>query len=135
MVLVDTNILAYLLIEDERTAGARALLDLDPDWHSDSFVIVELLNVLVTNMRVRRMSLRHAMIVLEQAQSVMTGGLHAAGHADTLALVARFKVSAYDARFLALAGDLGVRLVTEDIKLRNAAPRLTQSLADALVAD
>jgi len=134
MVLVDTNILAYLLIQDERTKRARALLGRDPDWHSESLAIVELVNVLVTNMRVRNMSMRHALVVLEQAQLVVTGGLHSANHADTLALAARFKVSAYDARFLSLAGKLGVPLVTEDIKLRNASPMLTQSLADAVAS-
>jgi predicted nucleic acid-binding protein len=49
-----------------------------------------------------------------------------------LAIAARHHVSAYDARFLALADHLGRRLVTEDIRLRIAAPALTQSLAEAL---
>jgi predicted nucleic acid-binding protein len=40
--------------------------------------------------------------------------------------------SAYDARFLALAEAIGLPVVTEDKKLRDAAPNLTQSLADAL---
>ena len=132
MVLVDTNILAYLLIEDERTARARALLEIDPDWHSESLIIVELLNVLATNMRVRRLSLRAAMAILEDAQAVMESGLHLANHAGVLALAAQLKVSAYDARFLSIARDLGVPLVTEDAKLRRAAPALTRSLADAL---
>ena len=41
-------------------------------------------------------------------------------------------VSAYDARFLAAARALGVKLVTEDARLRRAAPELTQSLTAAL---
>ena len=49
-----------------------------------------------------------------------------------LAIAARYRVSAYDARFLALADQLGRRLVTEDTRLRGAAPALTQSLAEAL---
>lgn len=32
MVIVDTNILAYLLIVGERTADAQSLYDRDPDW-------------------------------------------------------------------------------------------------------
>ena len=43
-------------------------------------------------------------------------------------------VSAYDARFLVAARELGVKLVTEDEKLRRAAPELTQSLEEALAA-
>jgi predicted nucleic acid-binding protein len=41
-------------------------------------------------------------------------------------------VSVYDARFLATAQSLGGKLVTEDAKLRAAAPALTQSLGEAL---
>jgi hypothetical protein len=36
------------------------------------------------------------------------------------------------ARYLVVARDLGLRLVTEDARLREAAPDLTQALADAL---
>ena len=46
----------------------------------------------------------------------------------------RYNVTAYDARFLALAQQVGERLITEDAKLRAAAPELTQSMAEALVA-
>jgi predicted nucleic acid-binding protein len=41
-------------------------------------------------------------------------------------------VSAYDVRFIAAAQILGTKLVTEDAKLRAAAPALTLSLAGAL---
>jgi predicted nucleic acid-binding protein len=44
----------------------------------------------------------------------------------------QYRVTAYDARFLALAQQLDRRLVTEDAKLRAAAPKLTQSLVEAL---
>jgi predicted nucleic acid-binding protein len=42
------------------------------------------------------------------------------------------KISAYDARFLRVAEMLGLPLITEDIKLRKAAPDLTCSLTEAL---
>ena len=49
-------------------------------------------------------------------------------------MAAHYRVTAYDARYLAFARDLGVPLVTEDVKLRKAAPALTCSLADALTS-
>lgn len=55
-------------------------------------------------------------------------------HESALQIAVRFRVSAYDARFLALAEQLGSRLVTEDAKLRAGAPALTQSLNEALAA-
>jgi predicted nucleic acid-binding protein len=132
MVAVDSNILVYLLLNVEHTARARALLEADADWHSDEFVLVELTNVLATAIRVRGLPLPQAAAALAKAVSVIESGLHMARHADVLALAAQLQVSAYDARFLVVARDLGVRLVTEDAKLRRAAPTLTQSLAEAL---
>jgi len=134
MVAVDSNILVYLLLNVEHTARARALLEADADWHSDEFVLVELTNALATAIRVRGLPLPQAAAALAEAERVMESGLHLAGHADVLALAARLEVSAYDARFLVVARDLDVRLVTEDAKLRRAAPALTQSLAEALAA-
>ncbi len=53
-------------------------------------------------------------------------------HQAALEAALDYRVTAYDARFLALADQLGSRLVTEDARLRAAAPALTQSLAEAL---
>lgn len=132
MRLVDTNIVAYLLVYGERSASARALLDIDPDWHSESYLVVELTNVLATQVRARRLSLRQATSILIDGQALITPGLHLTGHSDALALAAHLSISAYDARFLALSIEMGAPLITEDAKLRKAAPSLTQSLADAL---
>jgi predicted nucleic acid-binding protein len=53
-------------------------------------------------------------------------------HANALRTAAAFGVSAHDARFLVTARASGAKLVTEDARLRKAAPALTQSLAEAL---
>ncbi len=59
-------------------------------------------------------------------------GLVALPHRVALEHARRFGVSAYDARFLAVAEKLRSPLVTEDARLRAAAPSLTRSIADAL---
>jgi predicted nucleic acid-binding protein len=132
MIVVDSNVLAYLLIHGAQTVRARTLLERDADWHSDAFVLVELTNVLATAIRVRGLALSQATAALNQAKDVVESGLHAVAHDDALSVAARYRVSAYDARYLAVARDLGLPLITEDAKLRKAAPLLTQSLADAL---
>lgn len=132
MIAIDSNVLAFLLLNGGHTPNARALFELDADWHSDVFVLVELTNVLATAMRVRGLPLPQAAAALTKAQGVVEYGLHMADHADVLGLAAHLRVSAYDARFLVVAKDLGLRLVTEDAKLRKAAATLTQSLAEAV---
>jgi len=134
MLLVDTNVVAYLLIDGDYTEAAQELRHRDPDWRSEAFLLVEFTNVLASSIATKRMTLSLAQDLLAKATALFDGKLGRIPHSSVLATAARHRVSAYDARFLALAGQLGRRLVTEDTKLRAAAPALTQSLAEALAA-
>lgn len=130
MVVVDTNVVAYLLIEGDCTAQAQALYARDPDWRSESFLLVEFSNMLATYVRGGRLGAGGASGLLANAERTLTGTINLP-HSRALELAIQLGVSAYDARFLAAAQGLGARLVTEDSKLRQAAPALTQSLAQA----
>jgi predicted nucleic acid-binding protein len=132
MLLVDTNIVAYLLIDGDYTDGAQQLRLRDSDWRSEAFLLVEFTNVLASSIARKRMTLSSAEDFLAKAAALFDGKLGRIPHASVLAIAARYRVSAYDGRFLALADHLGSRLVTEDARLRAAAPRLTQSIAEAL---
>lgn len=131
MVLVDTNVLVYLLIEGDRTKHAQALFALDPEWKSEGFVLVELSNVLATYTRAGVLDGPQARRVLADAERTLRGIVNVP-HASALEAAQRHGVSAYDARFLAVAERLGARLATEDAKLRAAAPALTESLDEAI---
>jgi predicted nucleic acid-binding protein len=96
--------------------------------------MVEFTNVLIGYTVTKRMMLALAQAVLEEADRLLDGKLGRISHTQVLTTAARHRVAACDARFLALAKCLGLRLVTEDSKLRAAAPALTQSLAEALAA-
>ena len=133
MVLVDTNILAYLMIDGDRTAAAQALFGRDPDWRSEAFLIVELSNVLATYVRAGALARSQAMQLLAEAQGVVPA-LVSVTHARALEAALQHGISAYDGRFIALAVQSGRRLVTEDAGLRRAAPDWTLSLAEALTA-
>jgi len=135
MFIVDTNIVAYLLIHGDRTAAAQRLHGHDPDWRSEAFLLVEFTNVLASSIATKRMTFALAQDFLAKAIRLFDGKLARVDHPLLLAIAARHGVSVYDARFLALADQLGTRLVTEDAKLRAAAPALTQSLAEALAKE
>ena len=132
MLIVDTNVVAYLLIEGDHTAAARLLHRRDDDWRSEAFIMIEFTNVLTASIAARRMNLVLAQRFLANATSLLHGKLALIPHDSVLSLAVQYRVTAYDARFLALAQQLDCRLVTEDAKLRAAAPKLTQSLAEAL---
>jgi predicted nucleic acid-binding protein len=131
LVLVDTNILVYLLIEGDRTSSAQKLYAYDSDWRSEAFILVEFSNVLATYVRNRALPLGKGKDLLVDAETRLPA-LRNVSHAEALETATEFGISAYDARFIALAKGLRVKLVTEDVKLLAAVPSLTCSLADAV---
>jgi predicted nucleic acid-binding protein len=131
VIVVDTNILAYLLIEGDRTQQAQALFARDAEWKSDAFILTEFTNILATYVRSRGVTLKQAESLLGHAEASLRGLVNVP-HTRALRVSERYSVAAYDARFLAAAESLGGKLVTEDAKLRTAAPKLTQSLSEAL---
>ena len=132
MVLVDTNIVVHPRAGRKRNARRACPARAYWDWRSEPFLLIEFANVMATAIRLRRIAAATAESALSGAQRVMAAGLHAAPHENVLALAVKHRVSGYDARFLAVAEQIGTKLVTEDAKLRRAAPRLTQSLDQAL---
>src|SRR5690242_2680025 len=128
MLLVDTNIVAYLLIDGDFSEAAQRLRKSDSDWRSEAFLMTEFTNVLAASIAVRRMTPLLAEDFLSKANTLLENKLTRVADTAALAIAVRFRVSAYDARFLALADQIGIRLVTQDAKLRAAAPKLTQSL-------
>ncbi len=131
MLLVDTNILVYLMIEGVRTPSAQQLYERDSDWRSEGFVMVEFSNVLATYVRTKALNREQAMKLLENAL-VLVPVLTNVTHAQALETATQFGISAYDARFIALAKQMRVKLVTEDTKLQAAVPSWTVSLAVAI---
>lgn len=132
MLLVDTNLIVPLYIRTARSDDARKLLALDCLWRTEPLALIEFSNVLATYQRSRYITAEAARDCLMRAEIWLRPLLFSIKHEAALDLAMRYKVTAYDGRFLALAQQAGARLITEDAKLRAAAPALTQSLAEAL---
>ena len=133
MVLVDTNIFVALMIQNIPWHGQAAeLFNRELDWRSEAHALVELSNVLLRLVRVKEIGEAEAMLKLREAQSQFSEGLLYLPHTEALSIALHHQCSAYDARFLGAARELGVKLTTEDTRLRKAAPELTQSLTEAL---
>lgn len=131
MIVVDTNVIAYLLIEGDRTADAQALRRADPDWRSEPFLLVEFSNLLATQVRAKALSAAQAKSLLESAAQQVAAWVEVP-HAEALAVALDRQVSAYDARFVACARRLSAPLVTEDSRLRAATPGWSMSIAEAV---
>jgi predicted nucleic acid-binding protein len=131
VVIVDTNVLAYLLIEGDQTDKAQQLYRQDGDWSSEAFVMVEFSNVLATYVRAGALPKAQGTALLTEAMNLLTT-LHNVTNQDALDNAMRYEISAYDARFISVAQRLKTKLVTEDARLRKAVPSWTVSLSEML---
>ena len=129
MIVVDTNVIAYLFIEGEMTKVAENALRRDAVWVAPLLWRSEMRNVLVASIRVGRLTLADAQRVMDAALSLMRGREYDVPSAQVLALAAAHGCSAYDTEFVALAQDLGLTLVTSDRRLLAAFPDQAVSLA------
>ena len=132
MVLVDTNVIAPLYVRSARTEAVEELFARDAIWRTEPLALIELSNVLFTYERSRYITAATARDCLNRAAAFLQPQLFRVSHQAALDAALRYGTTAYDARFLALADQLGIRLITEDARLRAAAPALTQSLAEVL---
>lgn len=129
MIVVDSNVLAYLYLPGEFTDAAERLLEDDPDWHAPILWRSEFRNILAGCMRRGTLAFEQAHAIQREAESLLDGAEHELDSRRVLELVRASDCSAYDCEFIALAETLGVRLVTMDGKLLKAFPDIVRPLA------
>ncbi len=122
MIVVDTNVLAYLYLPGEYTAQAEALLERDPEWAAPVLWRSEFRNILAGYIRRSMLTFEQARDIQAEAENLLSGAEHDVDSQRVLELVRDSDCSAYDCEFVALAMKLGVALVTMDAKLLRAFP-------------
>ncbi|MFO8071182.1 MAG: type II toxin-antitoxin system VapC family toxin [Polyangia bacterium] len=130
MIVVDTTVVAYLLIEGERTDEVRELWELDPDWRLPPLWRAELLNVLATSHRAGILTPDQARHVWRSAVELLRNGEVEPGGVEVLELAIARGITAYDAQFVCAARRMSVPLVSGDRRLCRACPDSTVSLDD-----
>lgn len=130
MIVVDTNVLAYLYLPGEYTQAAENLLESDPDWAAPVLWRSEFRNILTGYMRRGNLTLRQAYSLQREAEDLLHGAEFETDSLSVLELAYASECSAYDCEFVALATKLGVKLVTMDGKVLRSFP----DIAVALVA-
>jgi len=128
MIVVDTNILAYLYLPGEFTEAAEALLESDPDWVAPILWRSEFRNILAGYVRRGSLSFDQALAIQDEAESLLAGAEYEVDSRSVMMLVKDSDCSAYDCEFVALARQLGTSLVTMDSKLLRAFPQIARAL-------
>ena len=128
MIVADTNLIAYLLIDGPFTAAAEAVLDADPHWAAPVLWRSELSNVLTLYVRNGTVSVEGAVRHFRRALDLVGGNELPVDHAEVLRLAGSSRCSSYDCEFVLAAREAGVPLVTEDRRLLATFPQLTVSI-------
>jgi len=129
MIVVDSNILAYLYLPGDFNARAEALLEQDPDWAAPLLWRSEFRNVLAGYLRRGNLTFDAAVAIQQEAESLMQGAEFEVDSLKVLELVHTSSCSAYDCEFVALARQLNVKLVTMDATLLRAFPAQAVALS------
>lgn len=123
MIVVDTNIVAYLYLPGDRTEHAEALLEKEPDWAVPILWRSEFRNILAGYIRRKAITFDQACLLQREAESLLAGAEFEVDSTAVLELVRDSQCSAYDCEFVALANQLGTPLVTADRKLLREFPK------------
>jgi predicted nucleic acid-binding protein len=129
VIVVDTNILAYLYLPGDRTEQAEALLEADTEWAAPVLWRSEFRNILAGYIRRKAITFDQACTLQDEAESLLAGSEFEVESSAVLELVRDSNCSAYDCEFIALAIKLNTKLFTADKKLLQAFPTRAVALS------
>jgi predicted nucleic acid-binding protein len=132
VIVVDTNIIAYLYLSSERSTQAGQALLRDPDWAAPLLWRSEFRNVLALYIRKKILSLEDALQIMNEALDLMSEREYEVTSFRVLDLAALSTCSAYDCEFVGLAQDLNLPFVTVDSQVLEQFPRVAIALDDFL---
>ena len=106
MIVADTNLIAYFLIQGGFTPDACAVYTKDPEWVAPSLWRSEFRNVLILSFRQKILTLDDMLSTMDRAERLVMWQGYQMDSSRVLRLAADSGSSAYDCEFVALALDL-----------------------------
>jgi len=122
MIVVDTNVIAYLHLPGPHSAQAEQCLLSDAEWVAPPLWRSEFRNILALYIRQQLLTLDAAQQIMAAAEQLMQGHEIEVTSSIVLALAAANNCTAYDGEFVALAQSLDIAFVTVDQKLLTRFP-------------
>ena len=130
MIVADTNLIAYFLIEGEFTTKAEAVYQQDTDWIAPYLWRSEFCNILALYLRQNLISLEEAVEIMDRSQLLLINKEWEVDLDLVLKLTSVSNLTAYDCEYVALANKLNIPLVTSDLQIIKAFPKVAISLTD-----
>ena len=103
MIVVDTNVIAYLFINGDQTEKAKSLLLYDPEWIAPVLWRSEFRSLLALYMRKKYFGVEEALLIMNEAENFMDENEYQVNSIEILELVNNSNCSSYDCEFVALA--------------------------------
>lgn len=128
MIVVDANVVAYLVLGGARASAAEDVLLADHEWHAPLLWRSELRSIVAGFLRRGTLSQGRGAEIVAAAEVLFFQREHLVPSPDVLRLVAGSDCSAYDCEYVALAEQLEVALVTEDKEVLAAFPKIALSM-------
>ncbi len=127
MIVVDTNIIAYLYISGEQSLQAEQLLSIDANWNAPLLWRSEFRSVLSRYLRKEILTLDEILLIIQQAEELLSNNEYQISSAHVMQLVHSSNCSSYDCEFVALAQYLSAPLITADKKILRQFPGIAKS--------
>lgn len=121
MIVVDANVITYLVLKGDYSTQCEELFAWDSEWVAPRLWRDELCNVLVTYERRGLLARRDALQAFTDAETVIGENQYDVRAERILSVADRLQCSGYDSQYIALAEDLGIKLFTFDKKMLSVA--------------
>lgn len=128
MIVVDANIVIYLIFETSFTSLAREVYAKDPDWIVPDLWEAEVLNGLMNEVRAGHTNVEGAIRAATNAAALLSGKVRRCDRGNIMRTANENRLTAYDAYYVVLARALGSLLVTEDGLIKQRCPDVARSL-------
>jgi predicted nucleic acid-binding protein len=127
VIVADTNLIAYAVMQNQHTEAAQRVLMKDHEWVSPPILRHEFMNLLATAVRQNIISEATARTAFSEAEKAVRSEEH--GQAwDAIKLSIQSRIATYDCEFVVLAQKLSVPLVTADRAVLKAFPETAISI-------
>ena len=117
MIVADTNLLVYLLVNSAHTEAAKSAYRQDPEWVAPGFWKAEFLNVMSTFCRRGELTVEQGVEAFNRARSLVTDMPFDPDPTRVLTMSRQLGIPGYDCIFLAAAEMNRLPLVTFDQQL------------------
>ena len=132
MIVADTNLIAYFLLDGEFTSQAEAVYQKDADWFIPYLWRSEFRSILALYLQKKLIALDEAKEIMNQAELLLLEKEREVESDVVFDLVSTSGLSAYDCEYIALAKELNIPLVTSDRKILKAFEQIALSPSDFL---